>query len=200
MRRINRALKLLLDIVGSILLIILTAPFLLLLICIIKLETRGSAFFIQDRLGYKGNVFKIIKFRTMVNKAEQMGTGIFTNEQDPRITRVGHILRKLSLDELPQLFNIIKGEMSFVGPRPPVPYHPRKYRDYDDEQKLRFTFRPGITGYAQVKGRNSLSWDQRIEYDVLYVKKFNVMMDIKILFLTVWSLLAKENIYREKQP
>src|SRR5699024_1422348 len=120
------------------------------------------------RLGENGKKFEIYKFRTMIENAEKMGTGIFTSDEDPRITKVGHFLRKTSLDELPQIINIIKGEMSFVGPRPPVPYHPYKYDDYNEIQKKRFTVKPGVTGMAQVYGRNTLSWDERIEHDVKY--------------------------------
>ncbi|HLP59537.1 MAG TPA: sugar transferase [Candidatus Deferrimicrobium sp.] len=197
MRCIHLVLKRIIDIVGGIFLLILLSPLLLIITCAVKLNSRGPAFFLQERLGYRGKVFKIIKFRTMVVNAEQMGSGIFTHRQDPRITAVGSLLRNSSLDELPQLFNVIKGEMSFVGPRPPLPYHPYTYEAYNDEQKLRFTVRPGITGYAQVKGRNAISWEERIKYDVEYVKKFSIFLDIKILFLTAWGIVRRENIYRK---
>lgn len=196
MRKIHLGLKRFGDIVGGIFLLILLSPLLLIITCAVILNSRGPAFFIQERLGYRGKVFKIIKFRTMVVNAEQMGSGIFTHRQDPRITPVGRLLRNFSLDELPQLFNVIKGEMSFVGPRPPLPHHPYKYEAYSDEQKLRFTVRPGITGYAQVKGRNALTWEERIKYDVEYVKKFNIFLDIKILFFTAWGIVRQKNIYR----
>lgn len=196
MRQFQLGLKRFGDIVGGIFLLILLSPLLLIIMCAVILNSSGPAFFLQERLGYGGKGFKIIKFRTMVVNAEQMGSGIFTHRQDSRITRVGSLLRNLSLDELPQVFNVIKGEMSFVGPRPPLPYHPYKYQAYSDEQRLRFTVRPGITGYAQVKGRNALTWEERIKYDVEYVKKFNLFLDIKILFLTAWSIFQRKDIYR----
>lgn len=165
---------------------------------LIKLDSSGSVFFRQKRLGMNGNVFEIYKFRTMVENAEKTGTGIFTNDEDPRITKVGNLLRKTSLDELPQVINILKGEMSFVGPRPPVPYHPHKYEDYNEIQRLRFTVKPGVTGMAQAYGRNTLSWDERIEYDVKYVKNISFLFDFKIVVKTILSVIRKENIYREK--
>ncbi|RPF54212.1 sugar transferase [Aquisalibacillus elongatus] len=162
----------------------------------IKIDTKGPVFFKQERLGLMGNVFKVYKFRTMVQNAESIGTGIYTNDQDPRITKIGHILRKTSLDELPQLLNILKGEMSFIGPRPPVPYHPYKYEDYSEIQKKRFDVKPGITGMAQAYGRNSLTWDERIEYDVEYVNKMSLILDLKIILKTFTSVVRKEGVYR----
>ena len=112
------------------------------------------------------------------------------------ITRIGKILRKTSLDELPQLINVIKGEMSIVGPRPPVTYHPHKYEEYREEQKIRFKVRPGITGLAQVRVRNSASWDERIKIDIEYVDKISFTMDIKIVLKTVVKVFKKDNIYK----
>lgn len=183
----------------AITLIILLCPFMILISLLIKLTSKGPVFFNQERLGKNGHIFIIYKFRTMVINAENFGLGIYTNESDNRITKIGRFLRKTSLDELPQLFNIIKGQMSFVGPRPPVPYHPYKYEDYTDEQRLRFTVLPGITGYAQILGRNSLSWDERIELDVYYVKNKSLLLDLEIIFLTFISVIKKENIYNHKE-
>lgn len=193
----DEMLKRAMDILLSMLLLLLLSPLLLIIACIIKIDSPGKPFYRQKRLGRGGEVFHIIKFRTMVEKADRMEGGVFTHEKDPRITRVGRLLRKFSLDELPQLYNIIKGDMSFVGPRPPVPYHPYPYHAYRDEQKLRFTVRPGITGYAQVMGRNTLSWDERIVHDVRYVRDFNIFLDFRIMALTGRSIVKKENIYRE---
>jgi len=164
---------------------------------LIKKDSKGKIFFKQERLGKNGKIFNIYKYRTMIEDAEKVGSGIYTNDEDPRITKFGHILRKTSLDELPQIINIIKGEMSFVGPRPPLPYHPYKYENYDEEKIKRFNVKPGITGLAQAYGRNTLTWDERIEYDVKYVKKISFLLDCKIIFKTIFSVIKKENIYRE---
>lgn len=195
MEKVNEVLKRIIDILGSLFGLILASPIFLISAVAIKLDSKGPVFFRQERLGKDGKVFKIFKFRTMVENAEKMSSGIITFENDPRITRVGDFLRKTSLDELPQLLNVLKGEMSLVGPRPPVPYHPRKYEDYPEHQKRRFKMKPGITGYAQVNGRNNLTWDDRIELDVHYVENFNILLDIKILFLTVIKVLKSEDVH-----
>lgn len=191
---LNLFIKRLLDLIGSILGIIIFSPLLIIIAITIKFTSKGPVFFRQERLGRNGKIFKIIKFRTMVVNAEKTGIGIKTFAGDPRITKVGHILRKTSLDELPQLFNVVRGDMSLVGPRPPVPYHPRKYKDYSVHQIQRFKVKPGITGYAQVKGRNLLTWDERIEYDIEYVNKQTLFFDIKIIMLTVIKVFKKEDI------
>ncbi|GAA0343305.1 sugar transferase [Oceanobacillus oncorhynchi subsp. oncorhynchi] len=162
---------------------------------LIKLDNKGAIFFKQERVGKNGKVFKIYKFRTMIENAMNVGSGLSTFEGDPRVTKVGSLLRKTSLDEIPQLINVIKGEMSFVGPRPPVPYHPKKYEDYSNKDKKRFTVRPGITGYAQVKGRNSLTWAERFVFDNEYVDSQNLWLDIKIVFLTFHKIIKSENIH-----
>lgn len=164
---------------------------------LIRLDSKGKVLFKQERLGENGKIFNIYKFRTMVENAELIGTGIYTSDEDPRITKVGKILRKTSLDELPQIINILKGEMSFVGPRPPVPYHPYKINEYTTERKKRFNVKPGITGMAQAYGRNTLSWDERIVYDVKYVENISFLMDVKIIIKTTISVVRKENIYRD---
>lgn len=187
----------------DILLILITLPFLIPLYLIvaiaIKLDSKGPVIFKQERLGKDGKVFEILKFRTMVDNAESMGTGINTFDGDPRITRVGSILRKTSLDEIPQLINVLIGDMSLVGPRPPVPYHPRKYEEYNKEQVKRFTVRPGITGHAQVIGRNALVWDERIVLDVEYVEKQSFLLDIKILFQTLINVIKRDNIHSDRR-
>jgi len=186
------------DLLTVLLIIVPISLFGIIIVILIKMDSKGKIFFKQKRLGENGKKFEIYKFRTMIENAEKMGTGIFTSDEDPRITKVGHFLRKTSLDELPQIINIIKGEMSFVGPRPPVPYHPYKYDDYNEIQKKRFTVKPGVTGMAQVYGRNTLSWDERIEHDVKYVKRISFLLDCKIVIKTILSVIRKENIYREK--
>jgi undecaprenyl phosphate N,N'-diacetylbacillosamine 1-phosphate transferase len=159
----------------------------------IKLDDRGPMLFCQDRVGQNKRVFKIFKFRTMAVGAEKKGAGICVNENDERITRVGYFLRKNSLDELPQLFNVFKGEMSLVGPRPTLPYQVEKY---DREQLRRLLVKPGITGWAQVKGRNAISWPERIEYDIWYIDNWSFWLDLKIIFLTMLVVLKKKDLYR----
>ena len=160
----------------------------------IKLSSKGPVFFLQERLGYKGKPFKIIKFRSMVVNAEHIGDGIYINEKsDNRITKVGRFLRSTSLDELPQLFNVFVGDMSLVGPRPPVTYHPYDgYENYPDWAKKRFEMKPGMTGLVQVKMRNESSWDERIVVDNQYVDNFSVLFDLKILLQTVMIVLKHE--------
>lgn len=161
----------------------------------IKLSSKGPVFFKQERLGKDGRVFRIYKFRTMIEGAETKGRGIFQSENDDRITSVGRLLRTTSLDELPQLFNILRGEMSFIGPRPPLTYYPYPPDDYSDEQKVRFRFLPGMTGYAQVMGRNSLSWEEKIHYDVDYVENYSLGLDLKIFVLTLYKIVQREHVH-----
>ena len=192
----KKYIKRILDFILSLLATIVLSPLFLVIAIIIKIDSRGPTFFLQERLGKDGKVFKIIKFRTMIPNAEKIGDGLkVKTESDNRITRIGKILRKTSLDELSQLINVIKGEMSIVGPRPPVTYHPHKYEEYREEQKIRFKVRPGITGLAQVRVRNSASWDERIKIDIEYVDKISFTMDIKIVLKTVVKVFKKDNIY-----
>ncbi|MEK0398727.1 sugar transferase [Tetragenococcus halophilus] len=197
MKQIRLFIKRIFDFFGSLIGIIILLPLLLVISIIIKINSKGPVLFKQKRLGKNGKVFNIFKFRTMVIDAEKKGDGIFVkNESDNRITSVGKILRSASLDELPQLLNVIKGDMSLVGPRPPLPYHPYEYEEYPSVQKERFKMRPGVTGLAQVKVRNSVPWDKRITFDVEYVNDFSIWLDFKIILLTIKSILFKrEYIY-----
>lgn len=199
-RKLNLAVKRTIDILGSGIGLIVLSPFMLIIAIIIKVTSPGPVFFRQERLGYKGKVFKIIKFRTMVVNAEHMGTGLKVNDDtDNRITPIGHFLRRTSIDELPQLINVLKGDMSLVGPRPPATYHPYKgYEGYSDFSKRRFDMRPGMTGLAQARVRNSATWDERIAYDVEYVDKSNVLFDMQILMETAKSVLSSKDIYAHK--
>lgn len=199
MKRAGRALKRFFDLTAAALALLLLSPPLLLAALLIRFGSKGPAFFRQPRLGRNGRVFYIYKFRTMVDGAEGLGSGVFTSRDDPRVTPLGHLLRRTSLDELPQLINVLKGEMSFVGPRPPVPYHPYPYADYTAEQKLRFSVRPGITGYAQVVGRNRIKWDERIRYDVLYVKNWSLGFDVQILARTFRVVSGRDGIFSDHQ-
>ena len=196
MRAFNLFVKRLIDLLGSLIGMVIVFPIFIIIALSVKLTSKGPIFFKQERLGKNGRVFKIIKFRTMVVNAEKMGDGLkVKNESDNRITKVGKFLRATSLDELPQLWNVLVGDMSLVGPRPPVPYHPYKYEEYNDFQRKRFEMRPGITGLTQVTVRNSVSWDDRIRIDVEYIERFNLWLDIKILAKTLMKVFLHENIY-----
>lgn len=191
MRNINLFIKRLCDIIFSGMGLVILFPIFIIIAVIIKLTAPGPVFFKQERLGYKGKIFKIIKFRTMIVGAEQQGDGIFVKESsDTRITKIGSILRKTSLDELPQLINVFFGNMSLVGPRPPVIYHPYDgYNSYPEWTKKRFEMKPGMTGLVQMTVRNEASWDERIKIDNEYVEKFSILFDFKILLGTVKELL-----------
>ena len=196
MKYLNLFLKRLIDLVGSGIGLIIISPFLIIIALLIKTTSPGPVFFFQERLGKNGRVFKIIKFRTMVVNAEKLGDGLSVkDDSDSRITKIGRFLRSTSLDELPQLFNVFKGEMSLVGPRPPVPYHPYKYEEYTEVQRKRFTMRPGITGLSQIRVRNSVGWDERIVIDNEYINSFNIILDIKVLFFTARKMVQRKNIY-----
>lgn len=174
-----------LDIIFSLVLLIIGGIFLLIVGLIIKIDSPGPAIFKQERLGLNGKVFNIYKFRSMCQGAEKKGTGVYSLKGDPRVTKVGRFIRATSIDELPQLINILKGEMSFIGPRPTLTYHPWKLEEYTDEQLKRFKVRPGVTGLAQVNGRKDIPWDKRIIYDVNYVENLSFMLDLKILLKTI---------------
>lgn len=192
-------IKCIIDFVLALIGLIVLLPLFLIIAILIKIDSKGPVFFLQERLGKDGKVFKIYKFRTMVDGAVNIGSGLRTDEGDSRITKVGNVLRKTSLDEIPQIINILKGEMSIIGPRPPVPYHPRKYEEYSNEQKKRFIVRPGISGYAQVVLRNSGTWDERIELDVQYVDKMSFRFDFYIFFRTIYTVIKKDNIYLSEE-
>ena len=151
----------------------------------IKLEDGGPVLYRQTRVGRDGVDFELLKLRTMVVGAERLGAGLSVNEGDPRITRVGRILRKLSLDELPQLWNVVRGEMSVIGPRPTLRY---QVEQYDERQRRRLEVKPGITGWAQINGRATLPWAARIELDVWYVERRSPLLDLKILARTPLAL------------
>jgi hypothetical protein len=189
-RGFYRAVKRFLDVTASFLGLVLLSPLLLAVSILIKIASRGPVIFRQKRIGRNGKVFEIYKFRSMCVGAEKTGSGVYSGKGDARVTRIGKILRATSIDELPQLLNILKGEMSFVGPRPPLTYHPWKYEEYTDFQKRMFEVRPGITGWAQVNGRKDVEWHKRIELNVWYVDHMSLLLDIKIMFMTAFKVLT----------
>lgn len=172
-----------------VLLVVLAIPMLIIAV-LIRLESEGPALFKQKRLGKNGKEFCIYKFRSMKQNAEKTGTGVYSKKGDPRITKIGRIIRATSLDELPQLLNILKGEMSWIGPRPPLTYHPWPVDQYTPEQFRMFEVAPGISGWAQVNGRKAVEWNRRIEMNVWYVDHVSLWLDIKIAFMTVFKVLC----------
>ena len=183
-----------LDLLVASLALALAAPLLALAAILIKLESRGPVFYRQRRVGRGGEPFELWKLRTMVPGAESMGAGIYVVEGDPRITRTGRLLRRLSLDELPNLINVLRGEMAIVGPRPTVQ---EQVDRYTDRQRRRLEVRPGITGWAQVNGRTSLPWPERIELDVWYVEHRSLRLDLRILARTIRMLATGHGLYSD---
>ncbi len=165
--------------------LVVTSPLLVVAAVAVKLEDGGPVLYRQTRVGKDGVDFDLYKLRTMVVGAETMGAGFAVNEGDPRITRAGRILRRLSLDELPQLWNVVRGEMSIIGPRPTLRYQVERY---DERQRHRLDVNPGITGWAQINGRAALPWDERIELDLWYVEHRSALVDLKILLRTPLAL------------
>jgi len=184
-------IKRMLDVILSVIGLIILSPLLLIVAIAIKLESKGPVIFQQDRLGLHGQVFKIYKFRSMCIGAEK--DGVYETKGDMRVTKVGRIIRKTSIDELPQFVNIIKGDMSIIGPRPTLTYHPWPIEKYTNEQRKRFNVRPGVTGWAQINGRKDVPWDKRIEYDVWYVDNLSFGLDFKIFFKTVIKVLTMQD-------
>lgn len=179
--------------------LVLLSPVMLLTALAVAIDSGLPVIFRQERIGKDGKVFRMYKFRSMKVGAEHMGSGVYSKAGDARVTRVGQFLRASSLDELPQLVNIIKGDMSFVGPRPVLTYHPWTYEKYTKEQSEMFTVRPGITGWAQVNGRKTVEWNRRIALNVWYARNVTILLDLKIFFLTIEKVLRNEdNVNTEK--
>ncbi|MDM8129773.1 sugar transferase [Paraclostridium benzoelyticum] len=194
-------LKRLIDITGSLIGLIILSPIFIVVSIAIKVEDpKGSIFFGQERNGKYPKTFKMYKFRSMVHNAEElleqlkaqneMNGPAFKMKNDPRITKVGKFIRKTSIDELPQLINILKGDMSFVGPRPPIP---REVAEYDEYQLQRLSVKPGLTCYWQVSGRNNIDFEEWIELDLKYIKERNIFIDIKLIMMTIPALLGDKN-------
>ena len=177
-------IKRLFDLCGAMIGLILLSPLFIIVVILIKLEDNGSAFFIQERIGKNGKIFKLYKFRSM-----HVSNNVLDFKNENKTTKVGKILRKTSLDELPQILNILKGEMSFIGPRPWIPEY---YNNFTEKQKKRTEVLPGITGLAQAYGRNNLSVFDKIDYDITYVSNFSFLQDLKVVFQTIKTVLSKD--------
>ncbi|MDE6504995.1 MAG: sugar transferase [Clostridia bacterium] len=198
---IAKFFKRLFDIFSSLFAVLLLTPLWLIVALAIKCDSKGPVFFKQERRTKNGKVFKMLKFRSMVVDAEKSGAGLFNYKDDPRVTKVGRFLRNSSIDELPQLFNILKGDMSVVGPRPCVVYELGDFDTLNKRYKKRFEMKAGLTGLAQVKGRNDISWDEKVNFDNEYIdnfKKHGIFTDIRILWLSVIKVFKKEDIYESK--
>jgi lipopolysaccharide/colanic/teichoic acid biosynthesis glycosyltransferase len=177
--------------------LMLASPFMLVALLAIRLESRGSPIYRQRRVGKDGRAFDVVKLRTMVTGAEHMGAGLAVSEGDARITRVGRLLRRTSLDEVPNLVNVLRGEMAIIGPRPTVPVQVDRYTE---RQRGRLTVKPGITGWAQVNGRTELPWAERIELDLWYIEHRSWRLDLRILWRTARMVLGGDGLYRGDAP
>jgi lipopolysaccharide/colanic/teichoic acid biosynthesis glycosyltransferase len=173
--------------------LIATAPLLAVMMVAIRLESRGRPLYRQRRIGRDGKSFDVLKLRTMVDGAEHIGSGLAIDRGDPRITRVGAVLRRMSLDELPNLVNVLRGDMSLIGPRPTLPH---QVEAYDARQRGRLAIRPGITGWAQVNGRAALPWSERIELDLYYIEHRSLRLDMRILARTLGVWLRGDDLYK----
>ncbi|HTR72107.1 MAG TPA: sugar transferase [Solirubrobacteraceae bacterium] len=182
-----------LDIAVSATALTLSAPILALAMIAIRIESKGPAIYRQRRVGLAGEPFDVFKLRTMVDGAEHVGAGLAIDVDDPRVTRVGALLRRTSLDELPNLVNVLRGEMSLIGPRPTLP---AQVAQYDERQRGRLAVRPGITGWAQVNGRASLPWAERIELDLYYIEHRSLALDLRILWRTPGLVLGGSGLYK----
>jgi lipopolysaccharide/colanic/teichoic acid biosynthesis glycosyltransferase len=181
------------DICVSAAVLAISSPLILAAMLAIRLESRGPVIYRQRRVGLDGRPFDVLKLRTMVDGAEHIGAGLAVNESDPRITRVGEVLRRTSLDELPNLVNVLRGEMSLIGPRPTLRF---QVDEYTPRQRGRLAIRPGITGWAQVNGRASLPWSERIELDLYYIEHRSLALDVRILWRTVQMVFGGSDLYK----
>lgn len=186
----NRVVKRIIDIIIALLVLIVGAIPMLIVALLIKIESPGPVLFKQERIGRGAKVFKIIKFRSMCVNAEHTGSGVYSGKGDARVTKVGRVIRATSIDELPQFINVLKGEMSLIGPRPPLTYHPWPIEEYTKKQLRMFDVRPGLTGWAQVNGRKEVEWHKRIELNVWYVDHISFGLDFKIFFMTIFKIFT----------
>ena len=194
----RRFIKRLIDIVIGVFVFAFLWPVMLITALAIYIEDPGPVIFKQDRLGKGGKVFKMLKFRSMKQNSEHTGSGVYSGKGDPRVTRVGRIIRATSIDELIQAVHLINGQMSLIGPRPPLTYHPWPIEAYTPEQLHMFDVRPGITGWAQVNGRKGVEWHKRIELNCWYADHVSFALDVKIFFMTIFKVLSNaDNVNTE---
>ena len=194
-----KILKPLSDWILALLSLMILLPFFIIIALAIKIDNPGPVFFMQKRLGQKGKIFTLIKFRSMVYGIENMVPTKLLYENDPRITRVGRFIRKTSIDELPQIINVLKGEMSFIGPRPPMVHFPKRYDQYNEFELNRFKVKPGISGLAQIKCREIHDWDINIPIDVEYVRDFSFMNDLNLFLSSLSAFFRTDNVYRKDE-
>ena len=187
------SVKRFIDVTIAIIALIVLFPILVITAVFIKLDSKGPILFKQERLGRWGRPFQIYKFRSMCVGAERIGSGVYSYNGDIRITKVGRVIRATSIDELPQLWNIIIGDMALIGPRPALTYHPWPFEQYTDEQKHMLDVRPGVTGWAQVNGRKEVPWPERIQLNCEYVERISFTFDMKIFFMTIFKVLTNAN-------
>lgn len=193
--KIQRFIKQIIDFLIALIVLIILIPIFLVVAVSIKISSKGQVFFRQERVGRNGRVFKIWKFRTMIKESENIGLGIEVSKYDPRITKIGRFLRRFGIDELPQLINVILGQMSLVGPRAALPFQIEKY---SEEEKRRLQVKPGITNLNILKGWNTLSWKERIKWDLWYIEKWSLLLDLKILFKTPFVVLSGRGQYGKR--
>lgn len=179
--------------------LILLSWLLLITALAVRIESKGPVIFKQERLGKGGKVFKIYKFRSMCVGAEKTGSGVYSGKGDARVTKVGRIIRATSIDELPQLVNILKGDMSLIGPRPPLTYHPWPIEQYTEEQLRMFDVRPGVTGWAQINGRKDVEWNRRIELNCWYTQNVSFGLDFKIFFISIFKVFSNADNENTKE-
>jgi len=195
-----RIIKPLVDFIVAFIAIIVLIPVFILVAIAIKLNSPGPVFFLQERLGKNGRIFRIVKFRSMRTDIVSYKFGEVLTENNPQITYTGKFIRKTSIDEIPQLINILKGDMSFIGPRPPVTFYPKKYEDYTDFEKQRFFVKPGISGLAAIRQRQVNDWGKNIPIDVEYVNNVSPWLDCKLFLVSLLAFFRTDNIYTQNNP
>jgi undecaprenyl phosphate N,N'-diacetylbacillosamine 1-phosphate transferase len=188
-------IKPLLDFLFAFIALIILSPLFIVISIAILLESGGDIYFLQERLGKHGKIFKIIKFRSMIKSKDNFAFSKPLQENDHRITKIGRFIRKTSLDEIPQLINILKGDMSFIGPRPPIFNYPKKYEEYSVFEKQRFYVKPGLSGLAAIRAREINDWNINIPIDVEYVQKISFILDVKLFALSLCVFFKTDNIY-----